>query len=294
MTQRIEQQIATVSAGAARWPLTLVGTRMTPVAKEWRRYDRMLGPAGRGVLEAARLSSGQRVLDVFAGTGGITLEAAHRVGPHGAAVGIDSELDPIQIARARAAEQLLSWVTFAVGDVEGAELPARVFDAVISRFGLSNVGDPGGALSRVAATLAPGGRIAFVCWRSASENLWYTLPRRIVAEYVGADCARAVEASAQGPRPFAFADRDQLAAWLRGAGYSAISIEAWNEPIWIGDDVDDAVEFFFETDARKLDERLDQRRFERLIRELRRAFAEHERADGVRVAAGTWIVSARV
>lgn len=265
----------------------------TAAAREWRRYDRMLGPPGHRAVDAVSLAAGQRVLDVACAAGGCTLEAAHRVGRRGIAVGIDTDGDAIRAARTRAGEQLASWVTFAVADLERTELPVGAFDAVISRFGLANVRDPLRAFERLARGLVPGGRLAFACWRAAVENHWFTLPRRVVAECLGSASGRAVEASELGPRPFAFAERSALEGRLAAAGFSELRLEPFDDAIWIGDDVDDAVELFFETDGRVLDGLLDQRRFERVTRKLRRALAAYERADGVRVPAAAWIVSAR-
>jgi cyclopropane fatty-acyl-phospholipid synthase-like methyltransferase len=53
----------------------------------WRghgdRIDVMDGPAGAAMLQAARLRSGDRVLDVGCGAGATTVEAARQVGPTG-------------------------------------------------------------------------------------------------------------------------------------------------------------------------------------------------------------------
>ena len=68
---------------------------------EQRRYDTMLEPCGRRLLEAAALTSGESVLDVGCGNGAMTLEAAMRVGPQGHAVGIDLSGPMLDTARKR-------------------------------------------------------------------------------------------------------------------------------------------------------------------------------------------------
>jgi SAM-dependent methyltransferase len=293
--QRVAQQIENPIASPAPLPaLSLVlGADKTALAREWRRYDRMLGPAGNRVLDVLKLAAGERVLDVGCGSGGVTLAAAHRVGGTGAAAGIDADSDAIHVARTRAREQLLGWATFAAADVERAELPGWAFDAIVSRFGITNVVDPAGALARLARCLVPGGRMAFVCWRAAADNAWYSLPRGVIESCFGAEVARGVNPCGLGARSFAFADRDRLEEWLSRAGFVEASIEPFDGPTWVGDDVDDALEFFFETDGRPLDDLLDQKRFALLTRELGKALSAHERSGGVWVPAAAWLVSAR-
>jgi SAM-dependent methyltransferase len=245
------------------------------------------------VLDAARLMLGERVLDVACGTGGVTLEAAHRVGAKGAAAGIDADADAIRVAKTRAREQLLGWTSFAVGELARAELPSGAFDAVVSRFGISSLADPDAALSRLSRALAPGGRVSFVCWRGAAENLWFSLPRLVVVRCFGPDLGGALADTAIGARPFALADRELVLAMLGRAGFVQASVEPLEMDAWVGDDVDDALEFFYETVGRPLDDRLDAKSFERLTRELRSALAERARPDGVWLPAAAWLVRAQ-
>jgi SAM-dependent methyltransferase len=270
------------------------GADKTPLSREWRRFERMLGPAGHRMLDVARLRPGERVLDVACGPGGTTLEAAHRVGAGGAAAGVDTDVHAIRVAMSRAREQLLGWATFAVGDVEHAEFPRGVFHAIVSRFGISSVRAPRSLLARASGALAPDGRLVFVCWGSAQANAWHSLPRAVVTETFGPELAQALGPGAFGKRPFGLADRAALESLLGAQGFAEVSVEPFDAAVWMGDDVDDAVEFFYETEGRTLDDRLDQKSFERLTSGLRRALAPHARPDGVWLPAAAWIVAARI
>ena len=76
--------------------------QMTVEAAElYERYPAryILGPWAPLLVDAARLTAGERVLDVACGTGLVARIAAQRVGPAGRVVGID--LNPGMIAVAR-------------------------------------------------------------------------------------------------------------------------------------------------------------------------------------------------
>ena len=78
-----------------QWQLTM------EAAELYERYPAryILGPWAPLLVEAARLTAGERVLDIACGTGVVTRAAAKRVGPTGRIVGID--LNPGMIAVAR-------------------------------------------------------------------------------------------------------------------------------------------------------------------------------------------------
>ena len=259
-----------------------VGPR-SAAAREWRRYDRMLGAAGRRALDAARIGPGHRVLDVGCGAGGITLELAHRVGRTGAVVGIDTDIDALRVALTRAREQRLSWATFAELDVEHSELPVWAFDAVVSRFGIADASSAG--LLRIARALVPGGRMACVAAGAPAEQGRLTIPRAVIRELFGPDLAALL--------PNRESHASVLASALGHAGLTEVALSPLTEPWWVGDDADDATELFFETEGRVLDAWLEPKDFERLASALRRRFSDHARPDGVWLPARAWLVSAR-
>jgi len=118
-------------------------------------------------FRAAGVGTGQRVLDLGSGVGDVSLIAGHIVGSAGEVVG--AERDPRAVARAtaRAVELGLEHVHFTQADI--ADLPIeRSFDAVVGRYILMFLRDPGAVLRSVSKVVRPGGIIAFQepCWTS--------------------------------------------------------------------------------------------------------------------------------
>jgi SAM-dependent methyltransferase len=111
-------------------------------------------------LRDAGLAPGMRVLDVGCGTGDVTFLAAELVGSAGTVLGIDRSADVLATARRRAGELGFPQVDFLVADIATANLNGP-FDAVIGRQVLMYAQEPVAVVRRLAATLVPGGIVAF-------------------------------------------------------------------------------------------------------------------------------------
>ncbi|HEY5047326.1 MAG TPA: class I SAM-dependent methyltransferase [Rhizomicrobium sp.] len=161
----------------------------------------------------------ERALDIGCGCGTTTLLLAMKVGPEGAAAGIDISVPMLNVARARAAAQNAN-VAFVEADASTHDFQP-VFDLVFSRFGVMFFADPVAAFSNIRRALAPRGRLAFVCWRSAKENLWASAPMQAAKDLLPPQ----EPVDPYAPGPFAFAEKDRLRSMLKEAGYHGIRIE---------------------------------------------------------------------
>ena len=128
------------------------------------------GPAGRRLVELARVGAGERVLDVGAGAGAATLPAAEAVGPTGSVLAVD--LAPRMVQRIGELVRERGWthVATVVGDAEDPPAPGP-YDVVLAAFVLFFLPDLRGALGRCATALAPGGRLA-ASWFGAGDDRW--------------------------------------------------------------------------------------------------------------------------
>jgi arsenite methyltransferase len=125
------------------------------------RYD---GLAGRevnlscgGALELAAPAPGEVVLDLGCGRGGDLLRALERVGPGGAAVGVDASPGMVEAARGRLAGHRNCLVV--QGDLAAAPLPDGLADVVVSSCAINHAPDKPAVFREVRRLLAPGGRL---------------------------------------------------------------------------------------------------------------------------------------
>lgn len=118
-----------------------------------------LAPAAERAVAAARITPGERVLDVACGTGNAALLAAMG----GAQVtGVDraERLLDVAAGRARAAGVEIDW---RAGDALALPVDDDAFDAVLSVFGVI-FADAAPAVAELVRVAAPEGRIVLVTW----------------------------------------------------------------------------------------------------------------------------------
>jgi ubiquinone/menaquinone biosynthesis C-methylase UbiE len=252
-----------------------------------------LGIHGDRALRLHPPRAGERVLDVGCGFGDTTQRLAALVGPDGEAVGIDAAARFIDTGRQEADHAGFDNARFEVADVQQS-VPGGPYEMAFSRFGTMFFSNPVVALRNIRQVLAPGGRLVMVVWRRRIDNDWIhraqSIVERIVArpeEYDEPTC---------GPGPFSMADADTTTDILVRAGYTDIVLHRCDEPITIGEDVDEAIEFLTALGPAGEILRLQGDRAAHLHHQVRRALAEGladlVTPDGVVGRASTWIISA--
>jgi hypothetical protein len=70
----------------------------------------------------------------------------------------------------------------------------------------------------MAKAMRPGGRMHFVCWSGLQENPWFSLPRQVAVDRLGAP----EPADPRAPGPMAFAERDYVTGILEQAGLAEV------------------------------------------------------------------------
>ncbi|OBI99810.1 class I SAM-dependent methyltransferase [Mycobacterium sp. 1465703.0] len=139
----------------------------------------------------AGLRPGMRVLDVGCGPGDVSFLAARLVGPTGTVVGVDSAAGIVEFARTIAADRGVNNVRFQTTSIADIALDEPV-DAVIGRLILMHLPDPVEALRQLAATIRPGGFIAFCESDSTAVRtipdlpLWQAVKDAAVKAFAGA------------------------------------------------------------------------------------------------------------
>ena len=111
------------------------------------------------LVEHLKLNPDQHLLDVCTGTGVVALTAAEKL-TQGKVFGIDLSSGMLQQAKNKAAEKNLGNIEFKQMDLEHLEFPQASFDVATSSFGLFFLEDMTNALSNIASTVKPGGKVA--------------------------------------------------------------------------------------------------------------------------------------
>jgi demethylmenaquinone methyltransferase/2-methoxy-6-polyprenyl-1,4-benzoquinol methylase len=109
--------------------------------------------------ELARVSPGDRVLDVATGTGDLALELARRVAPGGSVIGSDFAEGMLARARAKAADASGVQPRFEWGDALELPYADDSFDAATVGFGARNFSDLAQGLAEMTRVVRPGGRV---------------------------------------------------------------------------------------------------------------------------------------
>ena len=180
-------------------------------------------------------------------------------------------------------------VSFSEADVQTYSFAPATFDAVFSRFGIMFFADPSAAFANIRRALKPGGRMAFVCWRTPAENIFMTLPYTAAA----AQLPPAPPSDPDAPGPFAFAEPARVRHILSSAGFRDIALAQHDRKIGSGNlEQTLAMSLQIGLLGRALREHPEKRAL--VIDDVLEALRPHVDVDGVvRLGSASWIVTAR-
>ena len=119
---------------------------------------------GEMLAEAVDVRAGERVLDVAAGNGNVTLAAARR---YADVTSTDYVPSLLEKGRLRADAEGLD-VRFEIADAEALPYKASSFDVVLSTFGVMFAPDQARAAAEMLRVVRPGGRIGMANWTPES------------------------------------------------------------------------------------------------------------------------------
>lgn len=181
-------------------------------------YHRVWGPVTSRIidplLDAARVGSGMKVLDVATGPGYGAARAAQR---GASAVGVDVATQMVALAT-----KLHPGAEFRQADAERLPFPDRSFDAVVGNFVVLHLGRPEQGVAELARVLIPGGHLALSMWDGPERAHLLSFVFHSVQE-VGAKPPASVPA---GPPFFRFSSDEEFSALLRSVGLEAAAVRS--------------------------------------------------------------------
>lgn len=251
--------------------------------------DRGLAKITDAAIAFAAPQTDERVLDIGCGCGTTTFRLREKVGPNGAAAGVDVSKVMLNVARARAGAANAD-VAFVEDDAAAHDFQP-VFDLVFSRFGVMFFADPVAAFANIRTALTKNGRLAFVCWRSLPENFWAYAPLIAARPFL----PPMDPPDPHAPGPFAFADGDRLHRILSSAGFNTITIEKLDTTMGMGVNIEEAsAEAMNIGPVSRAAAELNEATREKIRGAIAEAFGKYKTAEGVTPPAACWLVRATV
>jgi ubiquinone/menaquinone biosynthesis C-methylase UbiE len=207
------------------------------VAPGWGQNADFVDTRGRdltaAMLDAVELQSGERVLELACGPGGLGLEAADLVGPDGEVVLSDIASEMTAIAAERAQSRGLSNVSLRELDLEKIDEPDQRYDAVLCREGLMLVPEPARAAGEIRRVLKPGGRGSVSVWGSGERNPWLAA----MLDAIGAQLGGTFPPPGV-PGPLSLGENGKLHEALSDGGFAEVRVKEVEVP-WRGSDFEE-------------------------------------------------------
>ena len=178
-----------------------------------RFFEPITGQVIEPLLDAARVGSGTRTLDVATGPGYVAARATVR---RASVVGVDIAEHMVALAAS-----LHPAIPFRQANAENLPVADGSFDAVVANFLVPHLGRPEQAVVELARVLAPRGRLALTAW---------DVPERtrligVLLDAVELAGAKPPPALPPGPSFFRFSADDEFAGLLRHAGLAGIEVQ---------------------------------------------------------------------
>jgi ubiquinone/menaquinone biosynthesis C-methylase UbiE len=203
------------------------------LAEKWDSWapvvDTWFDPATKALLEMVRLKPGDHVLELAAGSGGLTLHLARVVGVEGRVIATDVGPNMVKLTARNARAAGLSNVVARVMDGETPDVSWASMDVVVCRQGFMFFSDPGAALQRLILTLRPGGSLGLTVFSTPVRNGFMATALSILTRWSRPPGAPAPPS--EGPGPFSLGESGMLESMMQATGFVEVECHAVSSPL---------------------------------------------------------------
>jgi ubiquinone/menaquinone biosynthesis C-methylase UbiE len=243
------------------------------VAGNYERYfvPAIGAPAANGLIAAAALGPGERVLDVACGTGVVARLASPIVGESGSVTGLDINADMLAVARSATPEGLeIDWRE---ASAEAMPFPDESFDGVLCQMGLQLVADRQAALGEMLRVLVTGGRLILNVPGAAPDP--FVILSEALAHHVDMDASRFVN------QVFSLHDTADLERMIRSAGFRDVSVRTTEGSLRVPAPAEFLWQYVYSTPLARVAAQMDDERREALERDVVARWQEFVRDGGL-------------
>ena len=183
----------------------------------WRKYyptiRAMFAPVTDALIQEARITEGDTVLDLAGGSGEPSLTIAEFVKGTGSVTCTDAIAEMVAAAKEEAERRGLLNIEFHQCLADSLPFEKNKFDTTVCRLGVMFFPDVLAALREMVRVTKPEGTVVFVVWSGAEVNPFMYIVTNVLSRYV-----ESAPVSPDEPGAFRFAEPGKLAAILREAG----------------------------------------------------------------------------
>ena len=234
----------------------------------------------RSLVDAAKVSPGQRLLDVACGTGIVARTAAELIGSTGRVVGLDLNEAMLNVARRAGPE--LEWRQ---GDAADLPFADGEFDVVTCQSGLMFVPDEPAAVTEMARVTDSGGTVAIQLWSAPERQPGFGPLADSVARHAGPESVNLISTY------FRLGDLDQFGKVCASAGLEVTGVSRLPVILRAGS-IDEYVKT--EVESTPLVEQLSEDAYDKIRADAHAALAQYcDESGALAMPAEVYILTAR-
>jgi ubiquinone/menaquinone biosynthesis C-methylase UbiE len=212
-----------------------IGDYWDDIAEKWDAWspivDAWFAPVTAALLASLQLKPGDRVLELAAGSGALTIHLARAVGPEGRVLATDVGPNMVKLAARNIRTAGLSNVMTRVMDGETPDVAWASMDAVACRQGVMFFADPASALVRLLRVLRPGGRLGVTVFTTPERNGFILTPNSILRRWSEPEKIPPSDETPGGPGAFSLGKPGLLASLFQRAGFGEVFSQVISVPL---------------------------------------------------------------